>query len=571
MRKKQNEKNKNAGTKKRTMSIQIVLLLIGIIPMFAASSVITTVSMTLVSSLLEKNVYQELHVAAEGLRSFYEWDIKNMESHYPTYEHDYVDSYIDDELELTFFVGDTRYMTSIKDASNETGRNEGTKCDPEIWAKVSKGEIFEDHGVKIADKSYYVVYIPVYDTDGQVMGMAFAGKTEAIVNAGKKEMILSIFVLSVIIMLVCSLIIISIASKIKTSMKIIAENLGYLSEGDLTEKRRAVSRVKEIESIIQSRVRLTKSLTDIAQKVKNASDELSQNGLELQTMATSSSANADDISRAFEEISKGSTSMASDIQNANQSVVQMGDLIETIIHGIEEMNEVTDDMKQSGDKAIDIVQELADSNSRTVHAIQVVADNVAATDHAVSEIASAVDLITAIAEQTNLLSLNASIEAARAGEAGRGFAVVAGEISSLAAQSNDSGVKINQILEKLVEDSHKSMEKMQEVKVLLEEQQKHLQNTVNEFELVKSGIQNTKSKSTEMEAEAEDCGTSRTNVVDVISSLSSIAEENAAGTQETMASMQELNASINLVSEQANLVKEQSEILNQAVQFFKLE
>ncbi len=50
-----------------------------------------------------------------------------------------------------------------------------------------------------------------------------------------------------------------------------------------------------------------------------------------------------------------------------------------------------------------------------------------------------------IAAQTNLLSLNASIEAARAGEAGRGFAVVAGEISSLAANSRDTAVTIQEI------------------------------------------------------------------------------------------------------------------------------
>jgi len=63
----------------------------------------------------------------------------------------------------------------------------------------------------------------------------------------------------------------------------------------------------------------------------------------------------------------------------------------------------------------------------------------------VKEIDVLTESIMAITNETNLLALNAAIEAASAGEAGRGFAVVADEIRSLAEQSKDAVVKIQNV------------------------------------------------------------------------------------------------------------------------------
>ena len=559
-----------AQKKKKTISMMASLLMAAIIPTLFAAVVVAVVGCKEMTSALDANVYNELRVAAQGLLKFYEWDIYNLEDHAPVYEHDYVDCLLEEDIQLTFFQEDVRYITSMIDESNPTGRNEGTKADPAIWATVSAGNEYLEKNVIINGEPYYVVYIPVKNESGSVIGMAFAGKEEELVRKQILSAVIKLMLFAGIIVVICSIVVIIIARNIKEPLEIIAKNLQLLSGGELKPYKTAKSSITEIDSIIQSRKILSATLQEIVEKVQKVSEDLLRNGNELQTVASNTSVNAEDISNAVEEMSKGAVSMATDIEHATEKVVDMGGKIEGIVGGINDLDNVASGMDTAGRKAMSIIQALDESNTKTVEAIEVVAQNVEATDRSVAEISSAVNLITAIADQTNLLSLNASIEAARAGEAGRGFAVVANEISSLADQSSESAKKIEEILENLVSDSKRSIEKMEEVNKHLKEQQENLKSTQYEFANVTTGIQNTRNQSGLVDGQAKDCDVSRAGVIDIISSLSAISEQNAASTEETTASIQELTATINLVAQQALEVKGQAEVLEEAMKFFKL-
>jgi methyl-accepting chemotaxis protein len=286
-------------------------------------------------------------------------------------------------------------------------------------------------------------------------------------------------------------------------------------------------------------------------------------------MASQTSATADDISKAIEDISNGAVSQADEIEKASQDIDEMGRMIKNIVDNVAELDAGTREVKESSDESIQIIGDLSDSNDRSMEAMRQISQKVHATNESAMKIRAAIDLITSIAEETNLLSLNASIEAARAGEQGKGFAVVASQIQKLAEQSNESAGNIAVIIGELIEDSENSVQVMDEVQVVMNEQQQKLQQTKNQFKQVGDGISAATEAAGLIRHQTEECDNARANVVDVITNLSAISQQNAASTQETTASMEELNATMNILAESASSLQEVSKSLEDNIAFFR--
>nr|MCR5627349.1 cache domain-containing protein [Lachnospiraceae bacterium] len=200
---------------KKKINLTTALLLIGFVPLIISGLIVVIVSSINISSNLEKITYQKLFVAADGLRQYYEWDIIN--SGEPAYEHDYVDSLKGEDIELTLFMGDTRFITSALNAQGQ--RNENTQMDSKIWADVSKGNTYYSDGVNIGGNKYYVCYIPLRDGNKQVIGSAWAGSPESDVKGLIHRIILISVIVMVAALIIFAIIIFIVAKSIITSLK----------------------------------------------------------------------------------------------------------------------------------------------------------------------------------------------------------------------------------------------------------------------------------------------------------------------------------------------------------------
>ncbi|MDE5951932.1 MAG: methyl-accepting chemotaxis protein, partial [Acetatifactor sp.] len=276
------------------------------------------------------------------------------------------------------------------------------------------------------------------------------------------------------------------------------------------------------------------------------------------------------VEKAVNEIAQGATNQAQETQTATEEIIAMGNMIEETEVEVEELRENARKMRSAGEQAMEILGALGEVNQQTKDAIAVIAKQTDVTNESAMKIKTAVDIITDIAEETNLLSLNASIEAARAGEQGKGFAVVAGQIQKLAEQSNESAQQITGIIELLIQETQRSVQTMSDVKVVIEKQDENVTLTERAFEDVKDGIAQSIEGIRAIARRTKELDETRVKVVDVVQSLTSIAEENAASTEETSASATEMGAIMESIDDNARSLSVVADQLHETISKFKV-
>lgn len=568
---------------KRKFGIKLKLLLLSFAAVLVSNTVMIVISSNRLKTGLNEQAQDGLAMLAEAVKAGYD----NLAGDY-TFDAnkaqlwkgdvnlsenlDMLDSYVKNvDADITVCYGKTRILTTLKD-SKTGNRIIGTDISAEVWNAVSKGEVYEIQEIEINGEDYIACYMPLNSSDGSVIGAVFAGKPRVQIETYIKKMQLGISVIGVTLLAFFTVSGALVSTRIANSLLSAKASIERLADGNLNTiiDSKVTQREDEIGDIGRVSAQLISKLREIVEKLQATSNELYATGASLDSMAASSSNATDEISQAVNGISKGAVSQAEEIESASTQISAIGELLGAITGNVASLTAVSDRMTAAGAASTETMINLSRSNDRTSEAILNIGQQIRLTDESIKEISVAADLITSIAAQTNLLSLNAAIESARAGEAGRGFAVVASEIQKLSIQSNESAVKIQNIIDTLLAESGKTMKEMNDAEALMKEQQLKLNETKERFNEVSKGITDSRQDTEQIRLSAGSCDNARTVIADVFANLSAISEENAASSEETTASMEELNATINLLANEAGKLKDISKELNEDMQFFKL-
>ena len=476
-------------------------------------------------------------------------------------------------MDVTFFYGKERIMTSAKDSNGE--RILGSPAGDVIVEKVLQdGEEYFSSAVSLDGTMNYGYYIPVYQkgTNTNPIGMIFVGTDKEVKNATINS-ILRIVIFSVIaVVMVCIVIAVIISMSITRSLKKGIGAVQKVAAGELGNPidKTMLDRKDEIGDLAISIDTLQKALRDIITKIAQSTDKLAFEADALGATANETNSTMKQVENAVSSITGNISEQAKTTKSTTENIVLMGEQIGVTSSEVGLLNQNADRMRQSSEQATTTIKQLRQINSEVEKSIETITAQINVTNDSAQRIRAATEMITSIAEETNLLSLNASIEAARAGENGRGFAIVATQIQKLAEQSNESSHMIEEITNDLINNAGETVDIMSKVHEIIDSQSHNMMETEKIVAEVMDGIGTSLEKIEQIESTTVLLEGSRNRIVQAVEGLSEIAQQNAANTQETCAQTIEVSNTFEQIEDSALQLKKIADVLSDTMKYFRL-
>ena len=447
-------------------------------------------------------------------------------------------------VEVTFFYGDRRIMTSAKD--KDGNRILGSRAGDVIVEKVlNGGQEYFSKNVSIDGTLYYGYYVPVYQSSGAApVGMVFVGAQKSEKDAIINQIVYAIVFMVVFLMVACMLLGFIFASSLSRSLKKSIGAVQSVATGNLRTPvdEKLLKQKDEVGDLTRGIKRLQDEMTRSIEFIASNSKAVLEASGALETTAKETTSSMREVENSMNDIAQSASQQAKISGDASVYVAQMGEKIEQTSREVDELKMNAEAMRESEEETAATMGRLLESNSEVDRLIREIAQQTKQTNESAQKIKEATDIIASIAEETSLLSLNASIEAARAGENGRGFAVVAEQIQKLAQQSDESSKKIDEIIRQLIEDSDRTVGTMEQVMSTVFAQTEHMQQTSEKTQEVRERLGVSLDSMAVIEESVAYLNKARQEIVRTVQELSDIAKQNAATTQEVY-------ATVNLVTE----------------------
>lgn len=559
-------KKENTKMKGKLGYLQVILM-IGCIPLTVAIMAITIYSAGKMKSELIDSTYLRLKTCTTSVEQYFTWDIREDILERDEISYQFIDSLKSDDIEQTLFIGDERFISSIIDEKGK--RNEGTKAEPEIWEQVKAGNDYKASGVEIQGEKYYVYYSPVYSDDGEILGMAFSGERQATVDNSVAGTLMNQFIISGVLLVLCVGIMIVLAFRIRRPLMITSGYIERVADGDLSGRPECSSVISEVKTLINASTSLADKLGGIVTEVDEHAGILDDSMASLNALAEANSTSTNQIRQVMDDLSSTAVTLADNVQSVNAKVNEMGDNMSAINSEAVTLNDNSDKMNRAGQNVSESMTLVLTSSHTASDIIAQLIEQVNETNKAIASINEAVELISDITSHTNLLSLNASIEAARAGQAGRGFAVVASEIKQLADQSSQGADSIKNMADNILEKSNRSVILTGRMKELAEQDQTDIGNAKESFDILNRIIEENAAIAQTVMDKTKNLEALKLDIINSVSELSAISEENAASNEEVTARVTEIAESVNRISEDTQTVRKVSSDMKELMDYFK--
>ena len=324
---------------------------------------------------------------------------------------------------------------------------------------------------------------------------------------------------------------------------------------------------QQINSLLDG-VRFAMDNKDLTQQIHISSkDEVGTIGRAINELFGRFGSALQHIDRASVQLATATEETSSTAcQNATQTKSQQ-EQIEQVAAATEEMSATSEQISRNTQQVADAAntvmvrsragEEVLQGSVRRIHSlassVKDVNDVIEELEKRSGSIVEVMDVIRKVADQTNLLALNAAIEAARAGEHGRGFAVVADEVRTLARQTHDSTTQIEDIIngfQVITENASRSIVASHELANEASEQSSELEQT---FAAILGDVNSISDMATQIAAASEQQVAVTRELAGNMEAVSEVAILTLTGSQEIS----------HVTGEQARLARQLQDLANE--------
>lgn len=546
--------------RKFKFSLFSMLITLSLIPLILSIGIISTISVYVTKNNLEEESQATLYIVANNLANHCRENEINAINASNYYE--YLDSLKEQNIEMAIIIDGAPCATSIKNENDYRIR--------EIEVQSENTEGYFDQQVVIDNKEYFAYYMPI-ESNGEVIGMAFAGELQENVTGAINSIVLTFAGIAVFLVVIFAILALTLSRGLVKSFRLVGRSVNALSKGDLSVQVTNKSPVKEMSVLLSEAEVMQKNLSEIIGKVKDVSQTLVDNIAEVTKESESSFGRANQITTSMQELSASTMKMGDYVQDIQTQMIEIGNCINDISLSVDHLYNTSENIVKTNQEAQDNMDMIMTNSRQSVEAVRDIALQIKETNSSITEVDKAVELILSISQQTNLLSLNASIEAARAGEFGRGFAVVAEEIRHLSEQSAEGAEMIKNLAQTITQKSKKSVELADKVHSLIIHEQENVSKTQNKYEELSRDITVSVEEIKSIADKTDNLTDYKEKVIDNVQNLSAISEENTANNEEVNNNIDEITSEVQIVNDNCEKMNDMAKELEKSVAYFVID